>query len=69
VVETAGSSAEHDAAKLEAFLEEVMASGTVTNGTIAQDGTQSDAIWYLRENISTALRHAGGGLSEISSFK
>ncbi|KAK9827995.1 hypothetical protein WJX81_006665 [Elliptochloris bilobata] len=59
VVETSGSNAEHDYAKLEAFLEEVMEEGLVADGTLAQDSTQVAGIWGLREGISVALRHAG----------
>ena len=58
VVETSGSNAEHDCAKLEAFLEDIQQSG-VSDGTLAQDSSQAAAIWGLRENISEGLRHAG----------
>lgn len=43
----------------QAFLEEVMEEGWVLDGTIAQDSTQTAAIWGLREGISVALKHAG----------
>ena len=59
MVETSGSNAEHDGAKLEAFLEDAQGSGIVTDGTLAQDGSQAAAIWGLRESISEGLRHAG----------
>ncbi|BDA44336.1 probable D-2-hydroxyglutarate dehydrogenase, mitochondrial [Coccomyxa sp. Obi] len=59
VVETSGSNEAHDYAKIEAFLEEVMEEGWVLDGTIAQDSTQTAAIWGLREGISVALKHAG----------
>lgn len=43
----------------QAFLEEVMEEGWVLDGTIAQDCTQVNGIWGLREGISVALKHAG----------
>ncbi len=36
-----------------------MEEGWVLDGTIAQDSTQTAAIWGLREGISVALKHAG----------
>ena len=59
VVETQGSNAEHDGAKLEAFLEDALGTGIVADGTLAQDSSQAAAIWGLRESISEGLRHAG----------
>ena len=40
LVELSGSCAEHDTQKLEAWLEGLMASGVVVDGTIAQDAAQ-----------------------------
>ena len=57
VVELHGSHAGHDEHKLEAFLQRVMESGAVVDGTIAQDDTQSQAIWRVREGITAALAH------------
>lgn len=37
LVETSGSRAEHDAEKLSSFLEQALASGLVTDGTLATD--------------------------------
>ena len=59
VVETSGSCGEHDAAKLEAFLEAAMAAGEVLDGTVAADGTQARALWRLREGVTEALVKAG----------
>ncbi len=59
VVETSGSNAEHDYAKLEKFLEEAYEEEIIVDGTIAQDSGQQASIWALRENISEGLRHAG----------
>ena len=59
MVETSGSNAEHDYAKLEKFLEEAYEEGIIVDGTIAQDSSQQGSIWNLRESISEGLRHAG----------
>lgn len=59
LVETSGSSAEHDGAKLEAFLERALEAGLVGDGAIAQDGAQAAAFWHIREGITEALRHRG----------
>lgn len=37
LIETSGSRAEHDAEKLSDFLEQVLGSGLVTDGTLATD--------------------------------
>jgi D-2-hydroxyglutarate dehydrogenase len=59
LVELSGSNAEHDAAKLEAFLERVLGDGSVSNGAIAQDGAQMAAMWRIREGITEALARTG----------
>ena len=40
LIETSGSNAEHDMAKLMSFLEEGVATGCVVDGVVAQDGAQ-----------------------------
>lgn len=60
LIETSGSNAEHDSAKLEAFLEHVMGEEVVADGVLAQDDTQIKALWGWREGITEALGHAGG---------
>lgn len=60
LVETSGSSSDHDSEKLQAFLEDVMEKGIVTDGTLAQDETQIKALWAWREGIAEALGHLGG---------
>ncbi len=60
LVETSGSNADHDAEKLQAFLEDVMEKGVVADGTLAQDETQIKALWAWREGIPEALSHLGG---------
>jgi FAD/FMN-containing dehydrogenase len=60
LIETSGSNAEHDMAKLESFLENVMGEGIVADGVLAQDETQFQALWRWREGITEALSHLGG---------
>jgi FAD/FMN-containing dehydrogenase len=59
-VETSGSNAEHDMAKLESFLEYVMGEGIVADGVLAQDETQFQSLWRWREGITESLSHLGG---------
>lgn len=60
LVETSGSNKEHDDAKLEAFLEDLMESGTISDGVLAQDETQLKSLWGWREGIPESLGHWGG---------
>ena len=60
LVETSGSNAEHDMAKLETFLEHIMGEGIVADGVLAQDETQFQSLWRWREGITEALSHLGG---------
>lgn len=54
-----GSSVEHDKAKVDAFFESVVAEELVMDGTIAQDATQQQKLWFLRENIASACLRQG----------
>ena len=60
LIETSGSSPEHDSEKLEAFLEHVMSEDIVADGVLAQDETQMQSLWSWREGISECLGHWGG---------
>lgn len=60
LIETSGSNSEHDLAKLEAFLEDVMGEEIVDDGVLAQDETQVKALWTWREGITECLGHLGG---------
>ncbi|KAI4255510.1 MAG: hypothetical protein LQ352_002540 [Teloschistes flavicans] len=60
LIETSGSNAEHDGAKLESFLEYVMEEGIVLDGVLAQDETQMQSFWSWREGITECLGHWGG---------
>lgn len=59
VLETSGSNETHDSSKLEEFFDCVISRGIVFDGVVAQDNSQANAIWSLREGIPTALRHRG----------
>ncbi len=60
LVETSGSNSEHDSEKLERFLENVMSEEIVSDGVLAQDETQMQALWSWREGIPECLGHWGG---------
>jgi len=58
------------------FLAESMDQGLIEDATIAQNDTQRQQFWHLRENLPEAQNHAGGSIkhdisvpiSEISNF-
>ncbi|KAI9787316.1 MAG: hypothetical protein M1816_007664 [Peltula sp. TS41687] len=60
LVETSGSSKEHDDEKLEKFLEYVMEEEIVSDGVLAQDETQMMSLWSWREGIPECIGHWGG---------
>lgn len=59
LIETSGSNSEHDEEKLNSFLEYVMETGQVTDGTVASEPSKIYDIWQLRERIAEALLHDG----------
>ncbi|XP_027685400.1 D-2-hydroxyglutarate dehydrogenase, mitochondrial isoform X3 [Lepidochelys kempii] len=59
LIETSGSNSAHDEEKLNNFLEHVMASGLVTDGTVATEDKKIKILWSLRERITEALTHDG----------
>ncbi|ORZ35810.1 hypothetical protein BCR44DRAFT_118124 [Catenaria anguillulae PL171] len=59
LVETAGADAEHNMAKLDAYLEKLMDEGVAVDGAVAQDQAQALAIWAVREGIPEACSKAG----------
>uniref|UniRef100_K3WIE6 FAD-binding PCMH-type domain-containing protein n=1 Tax=Globisporangium ultimum (strain ATCC 200006 / CBS 805.95 / DAOM BR144) TaxID=431595 RepID=K3WIE6_GLOUD len=59
LIETSGSNSTHDMEKLEGFLEEAMGSGTVVDGTVAQDTVQARKLFGIREDITLALSSRG----------
>lgn len=72
LIETSGSSSEHDMEKLESFLESAMtgdesaAEGSpesepcILDGVVAQDSTEAANLWQWRELIPEALGKGGG---------
>ena len=60
LIETSGSNADHDAEKLEAFLEHVMGEEIVSDGVLAQDESQKQSLWSWREGITECIGHWGG---------
>ncbi len=59
VIETAGSSHEHDNDKLARFLEAAMGQGLVADGVVAADSAQAKHLWRLREDASVAITRRG----------
>ena len=59
LIETSGSNEQHDEAKLTAFLERMMDSGVVEDGTVATAPSKQSEIWQLRERIAEALLKDG----------
>jgi D-lactate dehydrogenase (cytochrome) len=60
LVETHGSNYAHDDEKITLFLERVVESEVVQEGTIAQDQTQQKYFWDIRESIPEACSKEGG---------
>lgn len=60
LIETSGSSKEHDDEKLENFLANQMEEGLVDDGIIAQDETQLKNLWSWRESIPESSTMNGG---------
>lgn len=60
LIETSGSDAEADSAKVEKFLEHLMENDIVSDGTLAMDQTQIQDLWSWREGIPECLGHWGG---------
>ncbi|KAL4221844.1 D-2-hydroxyglutarate dehydrogenase [Mactra antiquata] len=59
LIETSGSNSSHDEEKLNQFLETMMESGLVLDGTVAAEKTKIDYIWSIRERIAEGLLHDG----------
>ncbi|XP_066536479.1 D-2-hydroxyglutarate dehydrogenase, mitochondrial isoform X3 [Hoplias malabaricus] len=59
VIETAGSNAAHDEEKLHRFLDKVMTSALVSDGTVATEESKIKALWSMRERVTEALTHDG----------
>eukprot|EP00737_Agarophyton_chilense_P003327 gb/GEZJ01003883.1/.p1 GENE.gb/GEZJ01003883.1/~~gb/GEZJ01003883.1/.p1 ORF type:complete len:507 (-),score=56.91 gb/GEZJ01003883.1/:715-2235(-) len=59
LIECAGSNAEHNREKLEAFLETAFEEDLISDGIIAESETQSNELWELRESLPEAVLKAG----------
>ncbi|XP_048773712.1 D-2-hydroxyglutarate dehydrogenase, mitochondrial-like [Ostrea edulis] len=59
LIETSGSNGSHDEEKLNDFLEHVMGSGLVEDGTVATELTKIQHIWSMRERLAEGLLHDG----------
>lgn len=62
VVETSGSNAEHDAVKLQNYLEHVLSKEIISDGVLAESESQLKSLWAIREGVTEGLAHAGGGV-------
>lgn len=60
LIETSGSTKDHDDEKLNNFLEKVMESEIVVDGTVSQDESQLKTLWTWRESIAEASQQFGG---------
>jgi len=60
LIETSGSSKEHDDEKLNGLLENLMTDEVALDGVVAQDETQIRNLWSMREGIPEALSKEGG---------
>jgi FAD/FMN-containing dehydrogenase len=59
LIETQGSSEEHDSIKMETFLETAMEEELVVNGIVAQDLQQVHNLWEIREYCGVAVATNG----------
>ncbi|BGP52908.1 D-lactate ferricytochrome c oxidoreductase [Rhodotorula sphaerocarpa] len=59
LIETSGSNKDHDDEKLGGLLESLLENETITDGTLAQDETQVQSLWSLRESLPEAAGKLG----------
>ncbi|KAF9988383.1 hypothetical protein BGZ75_009549 [Mortierella antarctica] len=59
LIETSGSNKEHDDEKLNRYLEGLLTDDVVQDGVVAQDSTQIQNLWAIREGIPEACSKAG----------
>ncbi|GAA5925772.1 hypothetical protein JCM10213_008881 [Rhodosporidiobolus nylandii] len=59
LIETSGSNKDHDDEKLGALLEHLLESETIADGVLAQDETQLQSLWSLRESLPEAAGKLG----------
>ncbi|KAF9422535.1 D-lactate ferricytochrome c oxidoreductase [Podila epigama] len=59
LIETSGSNKDHDDEKLNNFLEGLLTDEIVQDGVVAQDTTQLNNLWAIREGIPEACSKTG----------
>ncbi|PRP81410.1 hypothetical protein PROFUN_11031 [Planoprotostelium fungivorum] len=61
LIETSGSSKEHDEEKLNTFLEKLLGEedSLICDGTVAQQTSQIQSLWSLRESVPESLQREG----------
>ncbi|GAA5887654.1 hypothetical protein JCM6882_001484 [Rhodosporidiobolus microsporus] len=59
LVETSGSNKDHDDEKLGGLLESLLENETISDGVLAQDETQLQSLWSLRESLPEAAGKLG----------
>ncbi|GAA5994994.1 FAD-binding oxidoreductase [Rhodotorula paludigena] len=59
LIETSGSNKDHDDEKLGGLLESLLENGIIADGTLAQDETQVQSLWSLRESLPEAAGKMG----------
>eukprot|EP00850_Spirogloea_muscicola_P022914 SM000318S12216 [mRNA] locus=s318:87991:91818:+ [translate_table: standard] len=66
LLETSGSDTAHDSEKLERYLERVLEDGSVVNGMLAQDQSQTASLWriqcrdYVEQGLAEAVKLGSG---------
>ncbi|KAE8538082.1 hypothetical protein D1P53_006149 [Cryptococcus gattii VGV] len=59
LIETGGSSAEHDSEKLTSLFDTLLSSSLILDGVLAQDNAQVHSLWQIRELCPESLSKAG----------
>jgi FAD/FMN-containing dehydrogenase len=59
LIETAGSNEKHDEEKLEKFLENCYSEDFISDAVLAQDQSQMNQLWTLRESMPEAVSRSG----------
>lgn len=59
LIETSGSNQDHDQAKLQGLVEDVLENGIVADGVVAQGEKQAQELWSMRELVPESLTAHG----------
>jgi len=59
LIETSGSNTTHDKEKMNTFIETIMNGGLIGDGTIANDQSQANDLWHIRDHLAEACRQTG----------